>query len=504
MNQKATTLLGENFQDVLSFLEEHDLQEVRPLHLDTLVTHRNLFIKSENRYIPVSVNMREVMWEDRPVLQATIRDMTEEKKLEKQLKMEAAHIRLLEKVSSEANQSADVNNFISTCIQLICKKFSWDFGHVFSVRSINSETVISSSNIWHEGNEKNDLLPVITASVRTVFRPGQGLVGRVFETQKTHFIEDVESVSECEFVRRKAALECGIKSICSVPVIVQDRVTHILEFFSMQFIPFSEMHLHLLEHTTTQISRVIERHEAQIELQRRKEEVLLSSRMAELGLLSSSIAHEINNPLQIISVKTAMMMSDLSDDSGNKDHFKRNLLAINSTVERINKVIHGLKALSRGLENDPFSPIIFNQLLQDTLGEVFENYQNLGIDFQVSLPDLPVEIECRGTQISQVIVNLIGNAVEAVKDHQEKWIRIEVRELKEGVEFSVTDSGPGISSEVREKIFDAFFTTRKDMGGTGLGLNISKTIVESHQGKLHLEESSPLTKFIMWLPGKYR
>ena len=109
-------------------------------------------------------------------------------------------------------------------------------------------------------------------------------------------------------------------------------------------------------------------------------------------------------------------------------------------------------------------------------------------------------MQCRATQISQVLLNLLNNACDAIRDLPEKWIRIGYEESVAGFELSVTDSGTGIDRAILDKLFQPFFTTKGVNVGTGLGLSISKGIAESHGGSLEYDSSCPNTRFILSLP----
>ncbi|HEX4924120.1 MAG TPA: ATP-binding protein, partial [Bdellovibrionales bacterium] len=109
-------------------------------------------------------------------------------------------------------------------------------------------------------------------------------------------------------------------------------------------------------------------------------------------------------------------------------------------------------------------------------------------------------IACRPTQISQVLLNLLNNAHDAVAEQTEKWVKLDVRDLGDSVELSVTDSGAGIPPEIQEKIMQPFFTTKQIGEGTGLGLSISKGLVDSHHGQLRLDAKSKNTRFVVLLP----
>jgi signal transduction histidine kinase len=126
-----------------------------------------------------------------------------------------------------------------------------------------------------------------------------------------------------------------------------------------------------------------------------------------------------------------------------------------------------------------------------------------GIDFQIKLASDLSEIECRKGQIAQVLLNLINNAAfELGKTQGERWIVLEFRDIGDQIEASVMDSGGGIKPEDKDKIFQAFFTTKQLGQGTGLGLSISKAIALDHGGSLELDSESQYTRFVLKLPKK--
>jgi signal transduction histidine kinase len=118
------------------------------------------------------------------------------------------------------------------------------------------------------------------------------------------------------------------------------------------------------------------------------------------------------------------------------------------------------------------------------------------------LIDENLTIQCRPSEISQVLLNLLNNAFDAVEDLPQRWVKIDVKEVDDQVNLTVTDSGQGIDVALRDKIMQPFFTTKPVGKGTGLGLSISSGIVESHHGKFVLDPKSPFTSFQMTLPKR--
>lgn len=129
-----------------------------------------------------------------------------------------------------------------------------------------------------------------------------------------------------------------------------------------------------------------------------------------------------------------------------------------------------------------------------------ERFKNHGVELRVSSFDPTLSLQCRPIQISQVLLNLLNNGFDAVDEAQEKWISVEVTEEETNLLIRIGDSGTGVPAEIRDKIFDPFFTTKSANGGTGLGLQSFRGIIESHGGTLQLETSNGGSWFLVTLP----
>lgn len=233
-----------------------------------------------------------------------------------------------------------------------------------------------------------------------------------------------------------------------------------------------------------------------------QEQQIKTEKFSVLGKMSAGIAHEINNPLAIISGNAALIVTELKK---NEIDFKKiDLLAkkIEKTADRIAKIIKGLKTFSRTSQQDPHQVFSLENCIKETLDLCSERLKNHGIKIDVSIPEHSHRFEVYGTsvQISQVLLNLINNSFDAITNLNEKWIRISLDQNVDFYQVKVTDSGLGIPSNVQNNLMQPFFTT-KDIGkGTGLGLSISKGILENHKGELIYDKSSINTTFILKLP----
>ncbi len=228
-----------------------------------------------------------------------------------------------------------------------------------------------------------------------------------------------------------------------------------------------------------------------------------SSRLASLGEMAGGVAHEINNPLTIISGKARKLRKLLvaRNLEGVENEIKE-LNTIDNTIERISKIIRGLRTFSRDGSQDNFENIKIKNLIDDTLEMCKARFTSHSIDIRIKDFDPELSINCRSVQLGQVLLNLLGNAYDALADKEDKWVEIAVTTQADKMTIQITDSGPGIPDAIRAKLMQPFFTTKPVGKGTGLGLSISKGIIDAHGGKFEIDEKCPNTRFIIELPIK--
>jgi two-component system NtrC family sensor kinase len=241
------------------------------------------------------------------------------------------------------------------------------------------------------------------------------------------------------------------------------------------------------------------------ELQETQGKLLQSSKMCALGEMAGGIAHEINNPLAIISGSVEQLQRRLQADPINREEAKVALARIQKTVTRIANIVKGLLTFSRDGNHDPYQNVRAKSIVDDTLALCAEKFKMAGVRVDVAEVKEELFVDCRPTQISQVLLNLLNNAFDAVSaqvgEGKQPFIKIDVVEQGENIEVHVTDSGAGIPEVVREKLFQPFFTTKPVNKGTGLGLSVSRGFVQAHDGELFLVDK-PGTEFVIRLPKK--
>lgn len=236
------------------------------------------------------------------------------------------------------------------------------------------------------------------------------------------------------------------------------------------------------------------------ELQRSRARTQESSRLASLGEMSAGIAHEINNPLAIIKGKASQLSRAIASGSFEASKLTADLEKISTTTDRIAKIVKGLRTFARHAENDPFLETSLSSIVEDVLSLCGEKIRYSGVDLKINIPE-GLTLKCRSTEIAQVLLNLLSNALDATAELPEKWVLMEAQEVEDGfIDVRITDSGDGIPLSVAEKIMVPFFTTKEVGKGTGLGLSISFGIAKNHGGELILDRNSSKTCFILRLP----
>ncbi len=233
------------------------------------------------------------------------------------------------------------------------------------------------------------------------------------------------------------------------------------------------------------------------ELQKRQEHLVREKKLASLGVLTSGVAHQLNNPLNNISTSCQILMEEGPEAD---QTFARRLLGnINQEVARARDIVKGLLEFSRAKEFER-KPVALAEVVERSV-RLVSSQVPAGVEIDTDIPaDLVLHMDAQRMQ--EVFLNLLINALQAIKT-QAGSISITARHDTERgqVAITVSDTGSGIAPEDMARIFDPFFTTKEVGKGTGLGLSIVFGIVEQHQGEISVESKPDFgTRFILRLP----
>ncbi|MCS6837642.1 MAG: ATP-binding protein [Bdellovibrionaceae bacterium] len=222
------------------------------------------------------------------------------------------------------------------------------------------------------------------------------------------------------------------------------------------------------------------------------------AKMAVLGEMASGVAHEINNPLSVISGRASLIKKKLLE-MPNTEGILEHVAKIQKQVDRISRIINGLRSFARSSGPEPKTKHSLNRIIEDSVDLVFDLAQKRGVKIEVKYGN-DYDVLCRPIQISQILVNLLHNAIDAVAELEERWIEVEVEDDSKYIHIHVTDSGRGIPPDIASRMMQPFFTTKPTGQGTGLGLSLSKGIAEEHGGDLCYQDQFPNTRFTLILP----
>jgi signal transduction histidine kinase len=224
-------------------------------------------------------------------------------------------------------------------------------------------------------------------------------------------------------------------------------------------------------------------------------QLIQSEKLAAIGKVTAGIAHEINNPLNNISLTAEVLLEDLPNLAcSERLDMVRDILV---QSDRAREVVHHLLEFSRSRKVNTVEPVELGKLVADAVTLVRNQFRLGGITCHYEQPAKPVLINGNPSQLQQVLVNMMLNAVQAMPPEG----RLDLAVQAEGKEARIVirDTGAGMSQETKSHIFDPFFTTKNE--GTGLGLSLSYAIVKDHRGEIEVEsEQGRGTTFRIRLP----
>lgn len=264
----------------------------------------------------------------------------------------------------------------------------------------------------------------------------------------THFIESRDQISNAE---------------------IQQRVNGEERIFLISIIPMAEK-------SNIKGLKVISMKDV-TEHRRLQERVAREDRMAALGQVATSVAHEIRNPLCGIEGFAQLLVRDLASDSGSQNRATKIIYA----ARQLNAVVSNLLNYTREIKST-FTPCDVTQVVDNALSMILPMADDRGITVRWDAPGQEITAEIDSVQIGQVITNLLVNAIEACPRKHNKIISIKISQSTHFVRISIRDNGSGMSPNVIKRIFDPFFTTKD--GGIGLGLALCYRIIDEHEGQI--------------------
>jgi len=414
-------------------------------------------------------------------------DITERRRAEEE-------VGLLQAITLEVAVAQDLSTALEVVLRRVCETTGWLIGQAWLPRP--DGTAVDCSSAWFSTASGLDEFRL--GSVNASFPPGVGLPGRVFLSKQAAWVKDV--TLDSNFPRSVLARESGLKAAVAVPILTGNEVIAIIEFFMREPREEDERMVKVITAVAAQLDLALERKRAEEQLRRTQSELAHFARVTTMGELTASIAHEVNQPLGAIVGNADICLQWLGDAQPDLAQLREAIEDIASDGRRASEVIARIRSLVK--KNTPEkAPLDAGELAREVLDLVGHEAQRKQVVLRCEL-EMGLLVEGDRVQLQQVLLNLVMNGIEAMTGLEERRPELTVRVWKSDsgdVLTTVRDNGPGIKPEDAEQLFKPFHTTKA--AGMGMGLAISRSIIEAHGGRLWIEPTQePGAMFQIALP----
>jgi PAS domain S-box-containing protein len=430
-----------------------------------------------------------------------IRDITERKAAQRQIERRNIRLAALNSISTTVSSSLDLDEVLNRTIDKILEILASECVRIYLLDS--SQQILELTA--HKGLSSQFTQMEHVRSRRV----GDGFLG---QTVQTATVREVDNLQPDADGYAGFLLKEGFKSTIYIPLVSKGEPVGVMCISSRSAFGFSAEHVEFLTAIGNQIGIAI--HNANLyertkkayqELKEAQEQVIRSEKLASLGKLAATIAHEINNPLAVVLTYVRLMMKLASRDQFGPDRMEdvsRYLCTMESETAKCGEIVKNLLTFSRKSEIT-IMPHNIEEIVDKTLALIDHELEIKGIGLVRKIEtDLP-QVKGDFRQIQQALLNLLSNAAEAMATGGTLTVSVSRSWGEDFLKVEISDTGCGIAEEDIEKIFEPFFTTREEGKGVGLGLPVAYGIIARHGGSIEVKsEPSKGSTFTVRLPTK--
>jgi PAS domain S-box-containing protein len=405
----------------------------------------------------------------------TVVDVTEHRRSEHRMLVQ-------QRVTHILAEAVTVEEAMPKILEAVCERPGWDLGVLWRID--RDAGLVRYAALWCKPSLKAAQFEAATRS--SVFRFGSGLPGRVWASRTPMFIPDI--LGDPEFHDAQIAASEGLRAACAFPILLGSEVLGVVEFISREA---REPLVDLMVIVGGQMGQFIDRKRAENALQLVQAELAYVTRVMTMGELAASIAHEVNQPLGAIVTSAGACERWLAAKPPQMEKARRALARIVNDGRRAGEVIKRMRALmKRQAPRKEWLDI--NEMIREVIALAQYQMRRSEVLLETRLGrDLSL-VRGDKVQLQQVLLNLIINAIEAMSGITERRRELTIVSDEDGpdtVSVEVRDSGTGLDPEHAPHLFKPFYTTKAD--GLGVGLSISRSIIEAHGGQLSAAPNSP-------------
>ncbi len=414
-----------------------------------------------------------------------IRDITKRKMAEEQIKVQNVRLATLNAISTTISSSLDLNEVLNETTGEIREIIGSDCVRIYLL-----DTERGILNLTAHKGLSSEFVKKIHVRSRKV---GDGFLGQTIQTRKVQVVDNLLPSAD-PYVNH--LLKEGFKSTAYIPLVSRGESIGVMVVSSHAAFKFSADFIEFLKAIGNQIGVAV--HKANLyedlkkayqELKDAQEQVIRAEKLASLGKLSATIAHEINNPIAAVLtyVRLLMKLVEMKRFTPERvEDISRYLNTMDAEISRCGEIVKNLLAFSRQ-SKIRMKPHSMKEIVERTLMLIAHDLElkeiRLVKNIEANLP----HIQCDFMQIQQALLNVMSNASEAMT--KGGTLSVNVMKSKEDgfIDVVIQDTGCGIPKEDLKNIFEPFFTTKEEGKGVGLGLSVAYGIITKHQGTIEVE-----------------
>ena len=434
-------------------------------------------LRKSGQEFPVEISFGELSRDGHKVFTGFIRDISERKQAEEMRAAHARQIAVRADVSMAFGKDEGLKAILGECSEAIVRHLDAAFARIWTLSGDGKMLELqASAGMYTHLDGPHSRIPM-----------GQFKIGVIAQERRAHLTNDV--LNDPRISNRAWAEKEGMASFAGYPLSVGDRTVGVLAMFSRK--PVTPETTETLASGADLIAQGIERKRAQEALQMTQAELARVSRLTTMGELAASIAHEVNQPLTAVTNNSNACLRLLAADKLTPEILGRALEEIVADGTRASAVVARIRGF---IKKEPVEKnrLDMNDVIQEVLAladrELYENRVRLERQLTKALPLVLAD----RVQMQQVLLNLIMNGIEAMipVTDQPRALWVESRVDQSGdILVAVRDSGHGLGSAA-DRVFTPFFTTKAN--GMGMGLSISRSLIENHGGRLWAMPNSPI------------